>query len=139
MLMDNTKNTVYISNLSYTTDRNGLKSMFSEFGTIKNIKIILEPETNQSRGMAFVEMATAAQAKAAIEGLDGRVFAGRTIKAKPATPMRESSAPKAASEKKKIAKDLQFEDIQKAKKARNEGKRKANPLVMKYVPAKKKV
>lgn len=136
--MDNSKCTVYISNLSYTVDRNGLKSMFMAFGTVKYIKIIVEPETNQPRGMAFVEMGSPAEAKKAIEGLDGKVFSGRTVKAKPATPMKTASRSLAASgAKKNENRDLEFEKIQLEKKARNESKRKANPVVMKYVPAKK--
>lgn len=126
-------NTVYISNLSYERDRNGLKSMFVKFGEIKNIKIIVEPSTNQSRGMAFIEMATIAQATAAIEALDGKIFDGRTVKAKFATPLKESSVSKKASEekdkaKKKVEKDLSYTSIQLAKKARNDKKRNSNPF-----------
>src|SRR4051794_15700914 len=87
--------TVYISNLSYERDRNGLRALFSRFGQIKNIKIIVEPSTNQSRGMAFVEMSSVDEAKAAIEGLHQKVIDGRTVKANFAIPMKPESAPKA--------------------------------------------
>lgn len=133
-LMNTLKNsTVYISNLSYERDRNGLKSMFSKFGIIKNIKIVVEPATNQSRGMAFVEMATVEQANKAIEALNQKVIDGRTVKANWAIPMREASPAKAlkADGKKKEKnkdKDLEYVSIQMAKKARNEAKRKSNPL-----------
>lgn len=135
--MNNTKNTVYISNLSYSSDRQVLKSMFMRFGHIKNIKIIVEPSTNQSRGMAFVEMASSAEAQAAIGGLNGKVFSGRTIKARAATPLRAIAAPRYVGTSKNADKDLDFTSIQVAKKARNDKKRKSNPLVYKYVPAKK--
>jgi RNA recognition motif-containing protein len=95
--------------------------------------------------MAFVEMSSPAEAKAAIEGLDGRSISGRTVKAKYATQPRPvfSGRERAyvnptAGSKKQSNKDLDFEQIQLAKKERNEKKRKANPIVMKYVPAKKK-
>ena len=131
-------NTVYISNLSYKTDRNGLKSMFLPFGTVKNIKILVEPTTNQSRGMAFVEMGSIAEARKAIEGLDGQVYGGRTIKAKAAAPMQNFLAKTAADKKKKDEnRDLRFEEIQLEKKARREARRASNPVVLKYVPAKK--
>ncbi len=125
-----TNTTVYISNLSYERDRNGLRSIFSTFGQILNIKIVVEPSTNQSRGMAFVEMATAAQAKAAIEGIDGQIIDGRTAKAKYATPLRSGSISKFGqkAEAKKIDKDLTFKATQLAKKARNDMKRKSNPF-----------
>lgn len=116
--------TVYISNLSYERDRNGLKSMFSHYGEILSIKIIVEPATNQSRGMAFVEMATAAQAKKAIEGLNLKIVDGRTVKVNFATPLKASSISKrAVSEKKEPKKDLSFLTTQLAKKARNDAKR----------------
>ena len=127
--------TVYISNLSYERDRNGLKSMFSRFGIIKNIKIVVEPSTNQSRGMAFVEMATVEQATKAIEALNQKVFDGRTVKANWAIPQR--NAPLSKDTKKKIEKDLEFKSVQIEKKAKNEAKRKSNPLNFK-LPTKKK-
>ncbi len=126
--------TVYISNLSYERDRNGLKSMFSRFGIIKNIKIVVEPSTNQSRGMAFVEMATVEQASKAIEALNQKTFDGRTVKANWAIPQR--NAPPTKEAKKKIEKDLEFKSVQIAKKAKNEAKRKSNPLAFK-LPSKK--
>ncbi len=137
-----TNSTVYISNLSYERDRNGLKSMFSKFGIIKEIKIIVEPKTNQSRGMAFIEMATPAEAKKAIEALNATIVDGRTVKANWATPLKEGSVPRkfypaknelktARQEKKVNNRDLEFKEIQLAKKARNLAKKKANPLVFK--------
>jgi RNA recognition motif-containing protein len=128
--MQTPNSTVYISNLSYNRDRNGLKSMLSAFGAIKNIKIIVEPTTNQSRGMAFIEMTSVSDAKKAIEGLDGKIFDGRTIKVRFATTLKNSPAPLKTSNP-KAQKDLSFKDIQLKKKARNEAKRKSNPLTFK--------
>ncbi len=120
----NTNNTVYISNLSYERDRNGLKSMFIQFGEIKNIKIIVEPATNQSRGMAFVEMANPVQAKNAIDALDQKKIDGRTVKARFATPLKASSISKIQDKKDAKKKDLSYVTTQMAKKARNDAKRK---------------
>ena len=120
---ENTQNTVYISNLSYERDRNGIKSMFAQFGEIKNIKIVVEPATNQSRGMAFVEMSNAAQAKNAIEALDQKNFDGRTIKVKYATPLKASSVSRINEKRDEKKKDLSFVTTQMAKKARNDAKR----------------
>jgi RNA recognition motif-containing protein len=117
--------TVYISNLSYNRDRNGLRSLFERFGTIKSIKIIVEPSTNQSRGMAFVEMGNADAAKIAIEELDGKAFDGRVVKARWAIPQVGAKATK------EVDKDLTFKDRQIAKKARNDTKRKSNPFIFK--------
>ncbi len=125
---DNSKNTVYISNLSYERDRNGIKSMFVQFGEIKNIKIIVEPATNQSRGMAFVEMSNATQAKNAIEALNQKNFDGRTIKVNYATPLKASSVSRINEKREEKKKDLSYVTTQMAKKARNDAKRNANPF-----------
>jgi RNA recognition motif-containing protein len=121
--------TVYISNLSYNRDRSGLKVLFSKFGTIKNIKIVVEPRTNQSRGMAFVEMSTVAEAKKAIDNLNEQMIDGRTVKANWATPMKKTSMP--AKKAEEDNRDLEYKTKMLAKKARNEAKRKANPFVFK--------
>ncbi|MFP5384520.1 MAG: RNA recognition motif domain-containing protein [Bacteriovoracia bacterium] len=127
----NTNTTVYISNLSYKRDRNGLKSMFSRFGVIKNIKIVVEPTTNQSRGMAFVEMGSVTEATNAITNLNQQIVDGRTVKATWATPLRSGSFTKTApapEKKAKIQKDLDYKAIQLAKKARNDKKKRSNPF-----------
>lgn len=122
------KNTIYVSNLSYKRDRNGLRSLFSAFGPIRNIKIIVEPETNQSRGMAFIELAGEKEAKAAIDGMNLKQVDGRMLKVKYATPQR--NAPKKETNE-KPKKDLDYVSIQLAKKARNDARRKANPFTFK--------
>ncbi len=126
------KNTVYISNLSYERDRYGLISLFKRYGQIKNIKIIVEPTTNQSRGMAFVEMSQAIEAKNAIEGLNQQIIDGRTVKARYATPLKTTSVSRAPQKKEKT-KDLEYVSKQLAKKARNDKKRKSNPFIFKAV------
>ncbi|WP_408096258.1 RNA recognition motif domain-containing protein [Peredibacter sp. HCB2-198] len=136
--MNTSNSTVYISNLSYNRDRNGVRSLFAKFGQIKNIKIVVEPTTNQSRGMAFVEMSTVDEAKAAIAGLDQKALDGRTVKAKWATPNKNAFVQRVPAhlnqvnvKPKKQEKDLDYVARQLAKKARNEMKRKSNPLVYK--------
>lgn len=137
-MMKNKPNaTVYISNLSYERDRTGLKTLFKRYGTIKSIKIIVEPSTNQSRGMAFVTMSSTDEATRAIEGLDGQVIDGRTVKANYGIPQKEES--KTAKPVKK-EKDLDYKATQLAKKARNDEKRKARalPFPFKKATSKKK-
>jgi RNA recognition motif-containing protein len=120
--------TIYLSNLSYDRDRNGIRSMLTKFGQIKHIKIIVEPTTNQSRGMAFIEMGTIEEAKLAINGLDQKIIDGRTLKARFATPLKTPVLKKSKLEEDKVEKDLEYTSKQLAKKARNEAKRKSNPI-----------
>lgn len=127
--------TVYISNLSYKKDKIGLRRLFEPFGKVKNIKIIVEPRTNQSRGMAFVEMSSIKEATEAIKALDGQIIDGRTAKANFAIPQKEEfKRDRDLESKEKEQPD--FRTKQLAKKAKNDAKRKANPLKFK-APAKK--
>ena len=125
---DNTNSTVYISNLSYERDRNGLRSMFAQYGEIKNIKIVVEPATNQSRGMAFVEMANPSQAKNAINALNQKIVDGRTVKVNFAIPLKASSISKINEKRDEKKKDLSYVTTQMANKARNDAKRNSNPF-----------
>jgi cold-inducible RNA-binding protein len=116
---------VYLSNLSYKRDRNGIRSLLQKFGTIKSITIISEPETKQSRGMAFVEMSSVAEAEEAINELNGKELDGRSLKANFGKPL---PVEKKVTKPKKAEKDLEFKQKQLEKKARNDKKRKSNPF-----------
>jgi RNA recognition motif-containing protein len=101
--------------------------MFSKYGEIKNIKIIGEPATNQSRGMAFVEMANPVQAKNAINDLNMKIIDGRTVKVNFATPLKPSAVSRIEEKRAEKKKDLSYVTTQMAKKARNDAKR-ADPF-----------
>ncbi len=70
---------IYVSNLSFHTNEEDLKNMFSKFGAVTSAKIIMDKATNQSRGFAFVEMASEAEGKDAILGLNQKEIEGRPI------------------------------------------------------------
>jgi len=74
--------TVYISNLSYQRDQTGIKNLFSRYGKIKNVTIILHTKTQLPTGMAFIEMDTEEQALKAIQVLNNQIIDGRTLKTK---------------------------------------------------------
>jgi RNA recognition motif-containing protein len=72
---------LYVGNISYNTTEEMLRSVFEEDGrTVESVAIITDRETGQSRGFAFVEMASPADAEAAISALDGRELDGRRIR-----------------------------------------------------------
>ncbi|MDR3066928.1 MAG: RNA-binding protein [Comamonas sp.] len=70
---------LYVSNLGYGIDRELLKSHFSSCGDVLSSEVITDRNTGQSRGFGFVEMGTAAQAKAAIDALNDQSLGGRVI------------------------------------------------------------
>jgi len=72
---------LYVGNLSYQTNEASLREVFEQEGRkVSEIKIVTDRETGQPRGFAFVEMASPADAEAAIAALNGRELDGRTLK-----------------------------------------------------------
>jgi len=70
---------IYVSNLSFHTSEEDLKNMFSTFGTVTSVKIILDRETQRSRGFGFIEMSSADEANTAISRLNGKEIEGRAL------------------------------------------------------------
>ena len=82
---------LYVGNLSFRTTDDDLQAAFQAFGTVSEINLISDRDTGRSRGFAFVTMASRAEAKAAIEGLQGRELDGRTLSVNEARPREERS------------------------------------------------
>lgn len=83
---------LYVGNLNYATNDQTLQSLFSEAGTVTSCQVMTDRYTGESRGFAFVEMATEADAQNAIATLDGRTVDGRALKVNESRP-REDRGP----------------------------------------------
>jgi cold-inducible RNA-binding protein len=70
---------IYVSNISFHTNEDDLKNLFSKFGAVTSAKIIMDRETNESRGFGFIEMQSAEEENKAIEGLNGKEIEGRAL------------------------------------------------------------
>ncbi len=70
---------IYVGNLSFKASEQDLREAFSRYGEVEKVSIILDRETNRSRGFAFVEMPNSQQARAAIEGLNQTMIGDREI------------------------------------------------------------
>lgn len=80
---------IYVGNLSYSTTEEDIRSAFSPFGTIDSADVIMDRSTGRSKGFGFVEMSNDAEAKAAIEGLNGKDLDGRSLNVNEAKPRTE--------------------------------------------------
>lgn len=72
-------NELFIKNLGYKTNEDGLSNFFSTYGTVTKVKILYNKEDGRSKGIGFVEFESNEQAKAALDdaanlNLDGRYF-----------------------------------------------------------------
>jgi RNA recognition motif-containing protein len=77
---------LYVGNLTYNINESELEAMFSAFGSVQSAQIIVDRDTNRSKGFGFVEMGSEAEAQAAIKGLDGQDHEGRRLTVNEARP-----------------------------------------------------
>jgi RNA recognition motif-containing protein len=78
--------TIYIGNLSFDAEAEDVRSLFAEYGEVRNCSLPLDRETGRKRGFAFVEMADANAEKAAIDDLQNVEWMGRAIRVNKAEP-----------------------------------------------------
>ncbi len=83
---------LYAGNLSYGTDENTLRKAFEQHGTVDSVNIITDKATGRSKGFGFIEMPDDAQARAAIDALNGAELDGRTIKVSESKPQERRPA-----------------------------------------------
>jgi RNA recognition motif-containing protein len=77
---------IYVGNLSRQADEVELKTLFSEYGEVKCVRLITDSLSGESRGFAFVEMEDLSEATLAIRELNGHQHEGRTLKINEAKP-----------------------------------------------------
>jgi RNA recognition motif-containing protein len=78
--MENPK--LYVGNLTYSVDEAQLKELFSNYGDVKDVRVI------ERKGFGFVEFETVEEAEKAMEALNGTEFEGRTLRIDEARPPR---------------------------------------------------
>ena len=82
-------NKLYVGGIPYRSTEDDMKKAFGEAGTVVSASIISDRMTSRSRGFGFVEMASEAEAQAAIDRWDGKEMDGRTLSVSFARPQGE--------------------------------------------------
>ncbi len=77
---------IYVGNMSFDSSEAELRKAFEAHGTVDSVTIIMDRDTGRPKGFGFVEMSNDAEAKKAIEGLNGKDFMGRTLNVNEARP-----------------------------------------------------
>ena len=80
---------LYVGNLSPGVTEADLRLLFSRIGSVTEVELKLDPTTHQSRGYAFVTMASPELAAAALRELHSCNFGGRYIAVTEARPPQE--------------------------------------------------
>lgn len=79
-------NNLFVGNLARSIRKDDLESTFSEYGTVKSVKIITDKHSGNPKGFGFVEMADESGAKNAIKNLNGYELNGKVINVNTANP-----------------------------------------------------
>ncbi len=80
---------IFVGNLEFNTSEESLRSLFETYGTVERVSIMTDRDTGRSRGFAFVEMTSEAEADRAIAGLNGANLDGRALNVNEARPKTE--------------------------------------------------
>jgi RNA recognition motif-containing protein len=83
---------LYVGNLPYSTTDQDLTTLFSQVGTVENVRVMRDMATGRARGFGFVQMATDAEAEKAISEFHEFQMQGRPLIVNEAKPKPEFAA-----------------------------------------------
>ena len=79
---------LYLGNLPFSASDEDIREAFAAYGTIEDLFIPLDRETNRPRGFAFITLADDDLARKAIEEMDGFDLQGRNLRVNEAEERR---------------------------------------------------
>lgn len=82
---------LYVGNLSYATTEDELRTLFAQAGTVASVALIKDRDTGSSKGFAFIEMSTQAEAQKAITMFNEYKMGERALTVNLARPREERS------------------------------------------------
>ncbi len=77
--------TLCVRGLPRTTTEESITELFSEYGTIRSLKLIKDLFSGECKGIAIIDM-EGHEARAAIEALDGKSLKSGTLRVGPDWP-----------------------------------------------------
>ena len=86
---------LYVGNLSYSVTEEQLRELFAQAGTIKEITMIMDRDTQRPKGFGFVEMETQVDAQKAIEMFNEHELDGRRMTVNFARPKEDRGGSRA--------------------------------------------
>lgn len=88
------RNRLFVGNLPYSTSEEEIRALFEAGGgKVTSVRIITDLDTGRSKGHAFVEMATDAEAEEAIKDLSETTLNQRKIVVNEARPRGSTPPP----------------------------------------------
>jgi len=80
---------LYVGNVDYSATEDNLRRLFTQAGEVQSVRVIKERDTGRSKGFAFVEMSTQAEAEKAISLFNGFSFHDRSLTVNLARPRED--------------------------------------------------
>jgi cold-inducible RNA-binding protein len=77
---------LFVGNLSFQTTEDELRSLFEQFGEVRDVHVATDRMTGRARGFAFVEMSDDEAAERAIAAVNGKEVGGRALNVNEARP-----------------------------------------------------
>jgi RNA recognition motif-containing protein len=79
---------LYVGNLPREMNDAQLNELVAPFGKPDSATVVLDRQTRENRGFGFVEFSSAAEAQAAITGLNGKEISGKALVVNEARPQK---------------------------------------------------
>ncbi len=70
---------LFVGSLPYSVTDEELAEIFKQVGNVVSAKVIIDRDTQRSKGFGFVEMSSEDEAQAAVKQLNGKEVSGRSI------------------------------------------------------------
>lgn len=70
---------LHVGNLSFSTTKEQLEELFAQAGSVKEVTLVIDRDSERQRGFGFVEMATESAAQEAIKRFNGHTLNDRQI------------------------------------------------------------
>lgn len=80
---------LYVGNMPYSTTEDDLRTLFAQAGNVSSVAVIKDRDTGQSKGFAFVEMGSQAEAQKAISMFNGYRMSDRSLTVNIARPRED--------------------------------------------------
>ena len=84
---------LYVRHISEKATENDLRRLFAVAGTVTSVHLISDPQSGQFKGCGYVRMATDAEAREAIDTLDGALLIDRVVMVGEARPQKPKGRP----------------------------------------------
>ena len=83
---------IFVGNLSHEVNEQELNALFSQHGSVSNVRIVRDSANQMSRGFGFVEMVRKVEAKKALKTLNDFELKGKRLSVNEAKQERDRNS-----------------------------------------------